>query len=155
MWGSKPLVTVSTADISVLHSAKVVHFHHNSRKSSEELCTQPRCVDQAQYHTSEVWLHRDATRPLQRFPNLHWSAKVSGRVVITLPNEEDALTKTYIYTSRGPSYTPSTHSPLTLLVRPLQTRVSNYSAKTRAMWSLWLYYFPGWFSMFQLNHMIL
>ena len=44
MWGSKPSVTVSTADISVLHSAEVLHFHHNSRKSSEELWTQPRNV---------------------------------------------------------------------------------------------------------------
>ena len=42
LWGSKPLMTVSTADISVLHSAEVVHFHHNSRKSSEEPWTQPR-----------------------------------------------------------------------------------------------------------------
>jgi hypothetical protein len=28
--GSNPLVNVSTADISVLHSREVVHFHHNS-----------------------------------------------------------------------------------------------------------------------------
>jgi hypothetical protein len=25
------------------------------------------CADQEQYHTSEVWLHRDATKPLQRY----------------------------------------------------------------------------------------
>ena len=50
--------------ISFKHSAEVVHFTHKSRKSSKELWTQPRCADQAQYHTSEVWLHRDATRPL-------------------------------------------------------------------------------------------
>ena len=57
MWESKPLLTVSTADISVLHSAEVVHFYHNSRKSSGERWTQPRiCADQAQYHTYEVWL---------------------------------------------------------------------------------------------------
>ena len=77
MWESKPLLTVSTADISVLHSAEVVHFHHNSRKSFEKFWTQPRiCADQAQYHTSEVWLHRDAMRPLQRFPNMWQPAKV-------------------------------------------------------------------------------
>ena len=58
-----PLLTVSTADISILHSAKVVHFHHKSHKSSKELWTQPRCADQAQYHTTEVWLHRNATTP--------------------------------------------------------------------------------------------
>jgi hypothetical protein len=28
--GPRPLVTVSTADIPVLHSAEVVHFHHES-----------------------------------------------------------------------------------------------------------------------------
>ena len=30
MWGSKSLVTMSTIEISVLHSTEVVHFHHNS-----------------------------------------------------------------------------------------------------------------------------
>ena len=35
MWGSNPLLTVSMADISVLHSAEIVHLHHNSRKSSK------------------------------------------------------------------------------------------------------------------------
>jgi hypothetical protein len=33
------------------------------------------------------------TRPLQRFPNLQRSAKISDAVVITLPNEEDVLTR--------------------------------------------------------------
>ena len=108
-----------------LHYVEVVHFTHNSRKSSEEHCTQPRCADQAQYHTSEVWLHRDATRPLQRFPNLYYLLRFQAAMVITIPNEEDALTKTYIHTSRGPSYTPSTHSPFALSVRPLQPKVSN------------------------------
>jgi hypothetical protein len=42
MWGSRPLLTVSTAGRSVLHSAEVAHFHHSSRKSPEELWTQPR-----------------------------------------------------------------------------------------------------------------
>jgi hypothetical protein len=37
MWGSRPLLTVSTTDWSILHSAEVVHFHHSSRKSSEAL----------------------------------------------------------------------------------------------------------------------
>ena len=69
MRGSKPLITASTTDILVLHSAEIVHFTHKSRKSSEELWTQSRCADQAQYYTFEVWLHRDATRPLQRFPS--------------------------------------------------------------------------------------
>ena len=80
MWGSKPLLTVSTADISVLHSAEVVHFHHNSRKSSEELWIQPCiCADQAQYHTPEVWLHRDAMRLLQRITICtHWSLAFYG-----------------------------------------------------------------------------
>jgi hypothetical protein len=38
------LLTVSTANRLVLHSAEVVHFHHKSRKNSEELCTQPHCA---------------------------------------------------------------------------------------------------------------
>jgi hypothetical protein len=40
-WGSKPLLTVSTAGRSVLHSAEVAHFHHSSCKSPEELWTKP------------------------------------------------------------------------------------------------------------------
>jgi hypothetical protein len=55
-----------TANRLVLHSAEVVHFHHKSRKSLEELWTQPCDVGQASYHTTKVWLHKDATRPLQR-----------------------------------------------------------------------------------------
>ena len=70
-----------------LHYVEVVHFTHNSRKSSEEHCTQPHCADQAQYHTSEVWLHRDATRPLQRFPNLYYPLRFQAKTVITLSNE--------------------------------------------------------------------
>jgi hypothetical protein len=42
MWGSRPLLTVSMDDRSVLHSTEVVHFHHSSCKSSEEPWTQPR-----------------------------------------------------------------------------------------------------------------
>jgi hypothetical protein len=42
MWGYRPLLIVSTADRSVLHSVEVAHFHHSSRKSSEELWTLPR-----------------------------------------------------------------------------------------------------------------
>jgi hypothetical protein len=44
MWGSRPLLTVSTTVITVLHSTEVVHFHHKSRKSFEELWTQPCCA---------------------------------------------------------------------------------------------------------------
>jgi hypothetical protein len=66
MWGSRPLLAVSTADRSVLHSIEVLHFHHSLCKNSEELWTQPCCADQAQYHIFELWLHRDATMSLQR-----------------------------------------------------------------------------------------
>jgi hypothetical protein len=86
MWGSRPLLTVSTADWLVLHSAEVAHFHHSSRRSFEEIWTNHACANQAQNHTSEVWLHRDATRPLQRYakaPTTHDSYS-SGRT-ITLP----------------------------------------------------------------------
>jgi hypothetical protein len=87
MWGSRPLLTVSTADRSILHSAKVVHFHHSSRKSSEELWTQHTCADHAQYHTSEVWLHRDATKPLQRYAEDQQPATVTAAErTITLPS---------------------------------------------------------------------
>jgi hypothetical protein len=78
MWGSRPLLTVSTADRSVLHSAEVVHFHHSSRKSSEELWTPPCDADQASYHTPEVWLHRDATKPLQRYAEDQQPATVTA-----------------------------------------------------------------------------
>ena len=74
-------MTVSTANRLVLHSAEVVHFTHKSRKSSEELWTQPCDADQASYHTAEVWLHRDATRPLQSFPNSVATHKVTSQTV--------------------------------------------------------------------------
>jgi hypothetical protein len=41
MWRSRLLLTVSTANQLVLHSAEVVHFHHKSRKNSEQFWTQP------------------------------------------------------------------------------------------------------------------
>jgi hypothetical protein len=66
MWGSRPLLTMSTANRFVLHSAEVVHFHHKSCKNSEELWTQPCDAGQASYHTTDVWLHRDAMKPLKR-----------------------------------------------------------------------------------------
>jgi hypothetical protein len=37
MWGSRPLLTVSTANQLVLHSAEVVHFHHKLSKNSDKL----------------------------------------------------------------------------------------------------------------------
>jgi hypothetical protein len=40
------LLTMSTAVITVLHSAELVHFHPKSRKSSEELWTQPLTQNQ-------------------------------------------------------------------------------------------------------------
>ena len=52
MWGFKPLLTVSTDDISVLHSAEIVHFHHNSRKSLKNFKPNHTSAGQAQYHTS-------------------------------------------------------------------------------------------------------
>jgi hypothetical protein len=83
MWGSRPLLTVSTANRLVLHSAEVVHFHHKSSKNSEEFWTQPCDAGQASYHTTEVWLHRDATSvvwtslgPLHRWvpgPTTRWA----------------------------------------------------------------------------------
>jgi hypothetical protein len=51
MWGSRPLVTVSMAS-----------------KSPEELWTQPCDASQTFYHTTEVWLHRDTMRHLQKLP---------------------------------------------------------------------------------------
>jgi hypothetical protein len=41
MWGSLLLLTVSMTNRLVLHSADVVHFHHKSCRSTEELWTQP------------------------------------------------------------------------------------------------------------------
>ena len=69
-------MTVSTVDILVLHYVEVVHFHHNSCKSLKNFKPNHACAGQAQYHTFEVWLHRDATRPLQNFSNLWQPAKV-------------------------------------------------------------------------------
>jgi hypothetical protein len=71
MWGSRPLLTVSTANRLVLNTLQRLYiFTDKSRKKPEEFWTQPRDADQASYHTAEVWLHRDATRPLQRFPTV-------------------------------------------------------------------------------------
>ena len=64
--GSRSLVTVSTTFMKDLHSAEVSPFPRWSRKSSEELWTQPHTK-----HTTKVCVHRDATRPFTRHPIKH------------------------------------------------------------------------------------
>jgi hypothetical protein len=71
MWGSRLLLTVGTPNWLVLNTLQRLYiFTHKTRKNPEEFWTQPHDADQASYHTAEVWLHRDATGPLQRFPNV-------------------------------------------------------------------------------------
>ena len=60
---SKLLMTMSTDDISVLHTAEVIHFYHKSRKPRHAVLIRHT------HHTSKVWLHRDAMRPFKRLPN--------------------------------------------------------------------------------------
>ena len=87
MWGSRPLLTVSTADRSVLTLQRLYTFTTARVKVPKNFEPNHACADQAQYHTSEVWLHRDATKPLQRYakaPTTHDSYS-SGRT-ITLPS---------------------------------------------------------------------
>jgi hypothetical protein len=66
MWGSRPVLTVSTADRSVLTLQRLYTFTTARVKVPKNFEPNHACGDQAQYHTSEVWLHRDATKPLQR-----------------------------------------------------------------------------------------
>jgi hypothetical protein len=119
---SRPLLTVSTVDRSVvLHFVEVVQFDHKLRKSSEELWIQPCDAGQAPYHTCGMWLHRDATWPLQRFLIRSCPLEFSGLYPSLMVS---TLAKTAI--PRGLGYSPTTLFPLfALSVRPLQTRVSN------------------------------
>jgi hypothetical protein len=55
---------VSKTYITVLHSTEVTHLYHKSHKSLENFAPNHACAGQAQYHTTEVWWHRDPTRPL-------------------------------------------------------------------------------------------
>jgi hypothetical protein len=71
MWGSKPLLTMNTADISVftlqrLYTLPTIRVFLDAR------------VCKALKHFQREW-QGFTTRPLQRFPNLQRSAKVSGR----------------------------------------------------------------------------
>jgi hypothetical protein len=87
MWGSRPLLTVSTADRSVFTLQRLHTFPTVRVKVPKNFELNHACADQAQYHTSELWLHRDSTKSLQRYakaPTTHDSYS-SGRT-ITLPN---------------------------------------------------------------------
>jgi hypothetical protein len=87
MRGSRPLLTVSTADRSVLHSAEVVHFHHSSCKSSEELWTQPHmCWSDTIPHFQGVAAQgrNEAFTKICKRPTTHDS--YSSRRTITLPS---------------------------------------------------------------------
>jgi hypothetical protein len=48
--GPRPLVTVSTADISVLHSAEVVHFQCESCSPYARVCKAPK-----HYQGEQTW----------------------------------------------------------------------------------------------------
>ena len=58
MWGSEPLLTVSTADIPIFTLQRLHIFTTSRVKVQKNFVTNHACADQAQYHTSEVWLHR-------------------------------------------------------------------------------------------------
>jgi hypothetical protein len=121
MWGSWLLLTMSTANRLVLHSAEVVHFHHKQRKSSKELWTQPCDTDQAPYHTTDVWLHRDATRPLQRFPSKLW------------PTRSGSVSKVWSpLAGRYATIKIITHPTPSRVIPCPAAKVPNYSAKTSA-----------------------
>jgi hypothetical protein len=86
MWGSRPLLTVSTADRLVLTLPRLYTFTTAQVKVPKNFEPNHACVDQTQYHTSEVWLHREAMKPLRRYakaPPTHDSYS-SGRT-ITIP----------------------------------------------------------------------
>ena len=128
-------MTVSTADISVLHSTEVVHFHHNSRKSFEELWTQPcMCRPSTLLH----FLRCDCIGTLRGFCKESLYVGVGSYFFST---SEDSASFT------APPHKPKHHQashPNTIYSS------SNYLAKTRAHVVLWLYCFLEWFSMFQL-----
>ena len=66
---------VSTTNILVLHTAKIVHFHYISHKSSKRtLNPTMHVLIRHSTPTFEVFLHRDATRHFQRITIcMHWS----------------------------------------------------------------------------------
>ena len=137
MWGSKPLMIVSTTDILVLHTAKVVHFHYNSRKSSKRTLNPTMHV-----------LIRHST-PLSRcfcIGTLRGISKESlyvctGPWFFTVPQK-----------TKLPPSPPSIHKPIIH-----QTSAPNHNIQFIQLLSqdqshmiLWLYGFSGWFSIFQL-----
>jgi hypothetical protein len=78
------------------------------------------CVDQAQYHTSKVWLHMDATKTLQRYakaPTTHDSYSSGG--TITLPSVQH-LTKG-CYPKRTGLYPCNPETPVFLLDKVTST----------------------------------
>jgi hypothetical protein len=72
MWGSMPLMTVSTTVITVLHSAEVVHIPHESRSS---LIAGYLLYSRVPLHTSGVCARTSLQGCSMVFPSLqhtHW-----------------------------------------------------------------------------------
>jgi hypothetical protein len=87
MWGSRPLLTVSTTDRSALTLQRLYTFTTARVKVPKNFEPNHACADQAQYQTTEVWLHRDATKPLQRYAEDQQPATVTAAErTITLPS---------------------------------------------------------------------
>jgi hypothetical protein len=59
-----PLLTVSTTVITVYTLQRLYTFTTSRVKVLKNYESNHAVQKYAQYHTSEVWLHRDATRPL-------------------------------------------------------------------------------------------
>ena len=68
MWESKTLLTVSTANRLVLTLQRLYTFTTIRVKVLKNFEPNHACANQAQYHTSEVWFHRDTMRPFQWIP---------------------------------------------------------------------------------------
>jgi hypothetical protein len=94
-------LTVSTGDRSVSTLQRLYTLPTVRVKVPKNFEPNHTCVDQTQYHTTEVWLHRDATKPLQRYAEDQQPATVTAaEQIITLPSGQH-LSKGFYPTRTG------------------------------------------------------
>jgi hypothetical protein len=154
MWGSRPLLTVWQL-IDQFYTLQRLHTFTTVRvKVLTNFEPNHACADQAQYHTSEVWLHRNAMKPLQRHAKAPTTHDIySSGWTITLPSGQH-LSKG-CYPKRTRLYTCNPELPVFLSDKATSTITHLIKLAMLEPYGLWLHNFLGWFSMFRLNHMIL
>jgi hypothetical protein len=80
-------LTVSTLTDQFYILQMLYTFSTTRVKASKNFEPNHACADQAQYHTTKVWLHRDATKPLQIYAEDQQPTTVTAAErTITLPS---------------------------------------------------------------------